>query len=324
MDRRPYTFWSPWREERVDATISGVPIGAELRKTVAAIVKGFDPEIAVDLLYDLWQAGAWADLERLSLQTLTDWGTRDSHALLLYGAALCEQQRGDEGMKCVREYGEKWITHWTTNFAAIAMYYEGQRLLSAGHREEAAGFFADAYGYSAEDRIAQAIEDLGRPRPQPPVLWVGKTFPARYECKSLVSGQTVGLDAALQGLEPGRVLLVCLLASYRGNGPYNDFMDRYIGFANHFGELVSGLHVLTMTAERRADRAYWFENEDEARAQGLPLEVLHDAEGEVTSAVEPTGSPFVVALDRSGSVLVEGAMDQIDLWNALAKAERNG
>ena len=37
VDRRPYTFWSPWREERIDATISGAPIGAELRKTVAAM-----------------------------------------------------------------------------------------------------------------------------------------------------------------------------------------------------------------------------------------------------------------------------------------------
>ena len=76
-----------------------------------------------------------------------------------------------------------------------------------------------------------------------------------------------------------------------------------------------------METERRADRAYWFENEDEALAQSLPLEVLLDENGEVTSVVEPKGSPFIVALDRSGVVLVEGAMEQIDLWDALAKAD---
>ncbi len=41
VERRPYTFWSPWRKERIDATITGIPIGAELRKTVAATVQSF-------------------------------------------------------------------------------------------------------------------------------------------------------------------------------------------------------------------------------------------------------------------------------------------
>ncbi len=239
---------------------------------------------------------------------------------MLHGAALWELDRKQEGMKLVREYGDKWISHWTTNFAALAMYYEGRLLLARGNREEAVGFFEDAYGYSQEDRYAQAIEDLGQPRPAPPVLWVGKTFPVRYECKSLTSGQSVGLDAALRGLDAGKILIVCLLASYRGNGPYNDFMDRYLGFARHFSDWISGLHVLTTTPERRADRAYWFENEDEALAQGLPVEVLLDADEEVTLAIEATGSPFIVALDQTGRVLVEGGMEQIDLWNALAKA----
>ena len=123
-------------------------------------------------------------------------------------------------------------------------------------------------------------------------------------------------------LDAGQVLIVCLLATYRGNGPYNDFMDRHLGFARHFGEFVSGLHVVTQASERPADRDYWFTNEDEALAQNLPVEILHDADGEVTHAVEPTGSPFVVALARDGTVLTEGALEQVELWDALAKVDQ--
>jgi len=49
----------------------------------------------------------------------------------------------------------------------------------------------------------------------------------------------------------------------------------------------------------------------------LPLELLLD-EGSVTRAVEQTGSPFVVLLDRERRVRAEGELSSVDFWNALA------
>jgi hypothetical protein len=115
----------------------------------------------------------------------------------------------------------------------------------------------------------------------------------------------------------GEVLGVCLLANYRGNGPYNDFMWRYHNSATWFPRFLRGLHVLTLEPERHPDRPQYFHGEDQVRADGLPLEMLLE-DGHVTAAVQQTTSPLVVLLDRHRRVRYEGDLGSVDLWNTLA------
>ena len=72
-----------------------------------------------------------------------------------------------------------------------------------------------------------------------------------------------------------------------------------------------------MTADRQADRPYYYRAEDEARAARLPVSVLLDS-GALTQAVAPTMSPFVLMLDRTGTVVYEGELESFELWDVLA------
>jgi hypothetical protein len=118
-------------------------------------------------------------------------------------------------------------------------------------------------------------------------------------------------------MAPHQLFCVCLLASYRSNGPYYDFLGRYHNFATHFGPFLAGMHAVTTEARRYPNRAYHYEREDEVRVLPLPFEVLLE-QGEVVRALNPSGSPFVLLLDRQGTIVYEGDLDVVDWWEALA------
>src|SRR6185295_5781571 len=118
---------------------------------------------------------------------------------------------------------------------------------------------------------------------------------------------------------PGELFAVCLLATYRGNGPYNDFMMRYLNFARWFAPFLKGLHVVTMERERPKDRPHYLRGEDAVVEAGLPLERLLE-DGELTAVVEQAGSPFVVLLDRDKCVLAEGELSSVELLSSVAAA----
>jgi hypothetical protein len=94
-------------------------------------------------------------------------------------------------------------------------------------------------------------------------------------------------------------------------------MLRYHNFATWFAPFLRGLHVVTMEAERPADRPHYFRAEDQVLADRLPLDLLLE-DGSVTQAVGQTSSPFVLLLDRHRQVRSEGELDGVDLWNAVA------
>ncbi len=316
-----WVFYSRPRHELIALHASGIEPGVTLQHTTDAIKERYDPKkSSPSELEALWEARDWAALKNLSALTLAAYGQdRDTPALMFLGAATYEAGQHDEGLALVTLYQKRYAPHWTMNFHGIGFYYEALALLERGEKERGLGMLHTAFEHNPSLRLAEAVEKhTGRRPPLKEPRWLDKAFPVAYRLPRLeVPGEEVGLDDALLSLGPGEFHAVCLLASYRGNGPYNDFMLRYQNFATWFAPFLKGLHVVTMEAERPADRAHYFRGEDAVRKAGLPLELLLE-DGNVTDAVRQTGSPFVVLLDREGIVRCEGELSSVDLWNTLA------
>jgi hypothetical protein len=323
-EQRTYTFYSRPRHEMVEAVVTGIEVGALLAPTLDALKARFDPGKAdYRSLEALWEARDWATLEALATRCLqADKAYRRTPAFLFLGAALHEQKRWAEAVPVVDEYLRDTASSWTMNFAGIALLYTGLERLRLNDKARGVAALQSAWGQYQHARIADALQAGTGSRPtEDPPRWVGKVFPVDYALPRLEAGPgTVALTEAASRLQPGQLLGVCLLASYRGNGPYNDLMARYRNYATYFGRYLAGFHVLTMQRERPADRSWYFENEDQVRASGLPLDVLLDADGKVTLAVEPGCSPFVLLVDRDRRVACEGELDSVQLWNTLAAA----
>jgi hypothetical protein len=312
-----WCFYSRARHELIALAATGIEPGVKLQHTPDGIRERYNPKTSPSSdLEVLWEARDFKSLEDLSRKTLAA-RERDHPALAFLGAALYETGGKTEGIALVDEFAKNFASHWTMNFTGIAYSYLAQDLLAKGDLDGGIGMLQTAFEHNPCPRLADMVERHTGVRPPPETpLWLGRKFPD-YTLPHLDSGgPAVSLAATLASLTEGQLLAVCLLASYRGNGPYNELMLRYHNFATWFSPFLKGLHVITMEKQRPDDRAYYFKGEDAVRASKLPLDLLLES-GSLTGEVQQPGSPFVVLLDRHGVVRYEGELDAVGLWETL-------
>lgn len=320
-ERRSYAFHSPERHERIELETTGIEIGMLLEPTTSAIRATYKPERNDPTAQAiLWAGGDWDGLERITAKTMAGGRERDTPALLFHGAALYETGRREPGFSEIREYLDRHAENWTSDFAGIGLYYAALEAKKQGARN-AAALFQQAWECGRSDRIAGLIEKATGARPQPlPSRWLQRRFPVKYAYPAfeVSSPHTVSLRSTLESMTNDQLLAVCLLASYRSNGPYADFLQRWRNYATYFRDLLAGLHVLTTKTERQWDRAYHYECEAELRLLGHPFQLVHEHDAAVTRTVMPAASPAIFLLDRTGTVVYEGRLDAVDVWDVLA------
>lgn len=320
---REYVFFSTASGERIEATTTGIDPGLELRRTPDLVKATYKPGSRdPEALMGLWEAGAWSTLLPLAEGALKS-GPPDTPILALYAATLWHVGRKDEAVELAMRYAQQYARGWIMEYLSVATHVIALSAAASGRADAAVEMLRAAYKNAPMERIADAIERLGAPRPTPPVLWTGRAAASDYALPRVddaAGSALVSFAAMLEAVAPGRLALVCLLDGYRGNGPYNEFMKRYRSYARDFKPWIGPLHVITEKRPRPEDRPYYFEAEDKAREEKAPFEVLFDAEGAVGAAYSPNGSPFVIALDRDGRIHAEGEMEGPAVWRALRAA----
>lgn len=212
---RVMLFQRPGESEQTEVETTGVDIGADLEATPQGVASRYRPGKGdPELLGILWEAGDWKTLERLAAADMKgsegDPRLRNFPSLVFLGAALCEQGRASEGMALIGEYMENFGRDWTMNFTAVGHYYLAQGQLPAA---------LTSFQHHPYERTARLIEKLGGQRPARETLLQGRPFPSAYSLRRLEGSAEGSLPQALNGLQPHQLLVVCLLASYRGNGP---------------------------------------------------------------------------------------------------------
>jgi hypothetical protein len=86
--------------------------------------------------------------------------------------------------------------------------------------------------------------------------------------------------------------------------------------------MLAALHVVTESARREADHPEWYKGEDLLHLRGLPITLLHDRSGDVARTVQPPSTPWMFLVDRARVVHLEGGLGDVEIWDALASAER--
>ncbi|MGE3808341.1 MAG: PDZ domain-containing protein, partial [Gemmataceae bacterium] len=279
-----HDFFSRSRQELLKLETTGIDLGAVFKPTAASILGRYNPAAGFtgdpeDLL-ELWQAGDWTALEELSLATVgvekaggllgifkSARPRRDVNhpALLLLGAARYELGRHEEGIDLILDYHERFAPDWTMEYDAVAIHYMAEAVLAKDQRQQAVDLFQEAYSMGPYlSRIADRVEAIGEPRPQVVSKWVGQPFPVQYELAALdePNAPRYKFADAAQALGDGQFLIVCLLASFRGNGPYDEFQQRYGHINTFLKDELPMLHVITASNEKPADRPNWFRGEE--------------------------------------------------------------
>lgn len=331
---RVLVFQRPGEAEQTELEAAGIDIGTEFEATAACVAARYRPgKSDPSELGILWEAGDWPSLIKLAAGDMVldpkgpyapsaeNRDYRNYPSLIFLGAALVENGREQEGRALIDEYMNEYDDNWTMNFSAIGYYYAAQSRFMESKAPEGLELLEESYRHHPYDKTAAVIAKLSGRKPVPPTAFSGRSFPARYSMPVLAGSACGSLEQALSGLSAGQVMVVCLLASYRGNGPYNDFMKRYAALVEQFNGRLRLLHVITTTAEKNPAYPQYYEAEEKALARGTVMSVLFDQEGSVTRAASPNASPWCYVLDRSGIVHFEGTLYGTGLWKALAAAD---
>lgn len=185
-----------------------------------------------------------------------------------------------------------------------------------GRTDEARELVHRAWTRIEHARIDRIYERIYKSRPPARSTLLHQRMPVDYVLPRDAGGR-VALAAALDSLPPGGLLLVCLLADYRTNGPYNDFLSRLQTWSKVVGPRLA-LHAITLDrALRYAEAAAEAEAELSER---MPVNVLL-GDGRVHAGLDPTGSPHVYAVDRTGRIVHTNVRRALHIWQALAAAD---
>ena len=317
-----WVFYSRPRHELVELLATGIEPGVTLQLTTDAIKERYDPaRSSPSELECLWEARDWAALETLSLATLVAYGKdRDTPALVFLGGALVETGRRGEGLALVDEYMKSFAPHWTMNFTGIGYYYQALELLARGEKER--GTRAPPHRLRARPLRAARRRAREAHRHAPPARGAALARQAvSGRLPPAAARRRRGRRSRSTGRSPASGPISCSpCACWRATaatGPTTTSCAATSTTRRGSPASCPALHVVTMEKERYPDRPQYFKAEDEVRAASLPMELLLE-DGELSAAVQQTGSPFIVLLDRARRVRYEGELASVDLWDTLA------
>jgi|GEM_PF-4250429 len=126
------------------------------------------------------------------------------------------------------------------------------------------------------------------------------------------------VTAWAKALPPGKVMPVCLMLTFRGNGPYNMGLTAFRTVYPFIKDRVERFVVITSVPDRGDDPKGWYVAEDAAIAEGLPLVVLADPSAFFADA-NVSAAPEYIALSHENLVVWDDSLhDDYAYWEMVA------
>ncbi|MHA3915510.1 peroxiredoxin family protein [Halovulum sp. GXIMD14793] len=217
--------------------------------------------------------------------------------------------------KSIMSYATDGMDNETVNYHTLTHYYIGMLSDDPQHRQQC---FAQAFrdNQSRMERLNRLLLDQGVFQPdvadEDDALYISLDIELpRMERAGYVSLAQL-IAAGAHELTP-----VCVMPSYRANGPYAEFMLNYARMSHHFLNHINPPIVVT-DETLHGSTLHWKKVEDFVRGQGIPVRVLLDEDMMLATYLGQQYSPAIYVIDRQGKVQHDSGLDQpIDYWRLL-------
>lgn len=333
-----YQFYSCAKHSYINVVASNIPLGMVTESSSEGIVEQCRQEgfTGWDNLEILWQRRNWDMLLEVSdlvsshglMSRLTRFISQDfnrSAEALFKGAAMYELGNKEAAIDLIFWFIDKDIDNHELSLHAIAYYYAARWMELKGDKKESKRWLAKANKSNGNkfERITQEVSLKGYESPYTRYQSVGKFFPGNYNLDTIGKSGRVSLRETLNSMRADEILPICVMPAYRGNGPYNDAMLCYRAVYGYIANRVRPMQVILDETEKRADRSAWYEHEEAALEEGIPLTLLHDKECFVAEQLALEYSPAFYLLDHEGKIVYQGPLDQpFEYWQALSSQTR--
>jgi hypothetical protein len=328
-----YRFFLPRESAFLEVKTNGLPLGIVTSVSSEGIVDQYKSkgEFQKEGLLSLWEREDYDHIrvacaianKRLNkgnfVGKLT--GKPKSFSFTKLMLAVCDIETGETeiGYEDLGQYSVDDAHSETSDARAVLNYYHAKRAKAEARLDNYLQLVQSAYsGYPQSERIQREAVKAGV-EINPKDARVGRQIQTSQSWDVLEGGQgTQSLADILAAMSPDQILPICLMTTYRGNGPYNEALLPYIAVQPHVSDRLHPLVVLTNIAEKRKDRPHWNSNEAVAKKAKCPFNVLYGSFDEVIEVFSPRGAPEFFALNKAGEIIWTGELSaDYHYWDML-------
>lgn len=327
-----YVFHLTKTKKRLTVKTQALPLGFKTDPTSNAIVDKYKKGKRVqgfDGIMSLWERGDYAHLKLVG-KYLSGRGALgklkalvSKHPLTSLIDAICEIEDGEaaQGYAALDDFEQNHMKFFTSDIGSLVEYYQAKKVEKTDDKTFRSRMQSVMASNQDSDRMVALAEqyEIGYVEKG---QRIGTAYDFDWEMKSLVGPSKAVMAASfIKELKPGQVLPICLMVSYRGNGPYSDAMKVYHAMYPHVKDSLLPMFVMTSDDQKRPDRPHWYDAEDALVKADIPITVAHDPNAYFADSFL-TGAPEFIGLDHSGKVVWDAYLgDAYDYWVMLSRVK---
>lgn len=333
-EQHRYVIYSSKNQTLTQFSIDPVPLGIMIVPTSYQIVEqlhiwNFD---SWDELRLLWERGDWDALLKASNRLSFD-GLRSmilrlffknfgyTAAMVYKGAALFELGHEKIGIELINNIVSRNLDRYETQEHAIAFYYLAKWHALIDERNQSRKYLAEAEYYNSGDfgKISEEARNAGIAPNTNRYDWLSKTFPTDYSLPIVGCNEMITLSDSLNNMDNDQLLPVCVMPSYRGNGPYNSALLCYKKIFPYLDQKLLPIQIIADNITDDSSENWRYSEESELEKSNIPFNRLYDENLVVSSALKIRVSPVLYLLNNRAEVIYEGSLDNsYDYWKAFA------
>ncbi len=328
-----YRFFQPQKNKILTVRTPALPLGLRTETTSDGIVeqykKGRTQWDATGIL-QLWEREDYDNLRRVATGRSGGFlgklfGKQSSNPISNLLLAIVDIETGDKakGYKALQAFETAYLSSFTRDVHSLVWYYEAQKLITMEgiDPQRLRNKIWDVISANPDsDRIARFAATHGVDGPAK-AQREGKEYPFDLRMRCL-EGPTKesSVPDAVASLKSDQIQPICLMITYRGNGPYDDNIKVYRSVYPHLKDKMAPLFVITSEGTKRPDRPHWFAAEEALIKAFFPITVAYDPSASFDDKYL-AGAPEYLAVNKDGVVIWDQTLsDDYDYWEMVSRA----
>ncbi len=334
QDTATYVFISEQDGAQITVKTPALPMGIRTEAASADILASYEskPLHEFEGIEALWEREDYVEIRQVA-KNATSKGvigkiglSKSKNPLADVLVAICdvEEGKGKDPYQVIVDFEKQHGNNIRSDIAGIVTYYVARQHRENGNTRKYDHLmrWVMESPHSQESPRLKADADANNVYYVSESIQLGKKFGPVAEMEYLEGGTGTGLvPDILRQTNPGQVAPVCLMLTYRGNGPYDDALKVYQAIYPFVKDRMRPLLVLTSVRDKSRDDPASFATEDALIAAGVPITILFDPLSYWADMIV-AGAPENIAVDDNAQIFWHDSLhDDYAYWDMLSLAQ---
>jgi hypothetical protein len=316
IQRKPIDYELYQQKSKVLVTIktNGLLLGVSFSKCSEALVRDIqeDKGDSISAMVTLWQRQDYKHIREACgageslFDKLLAFIINDPLDQLMI--AICDIEENidlPKAFEFINKFEEKHNSSYTTDVNSLVYYYRAKEVLNNGDHELFHNYVEYMGSLSPDyQRFRSFVEDTDPKYLASDSPNEGKQFNVNNQLVFLDDNRApFTLQSVLDEMPKDFLLPICLMSTYRANGPYHDCVKAYHSVYPFIKNYCFPLLVITDDDVGSKNQNYWLSSEKDAKKAGLSLRIAYDEEASFAWDIELSGAPKFITINKEREIV---------------------